>query len=359
MAGSGPGHDEREGAATRGLPSCPSIRYEDRESPRALRLPMTAIPQSRLVTIFGGSGFVGRHIVRALANEGWRIRIAVRRPHVAHFLRPMGRVGQIQLLKTNVRNDDDVAAALDGADAVINLVALIKQSGAQRFDAIHVEGSERVARLAAAAGVKRLIHFSALGASTEAPARYFRTKATGENRVQDAFGGATIVRPALVFGAEDDFFNRFAGLIRMMPLFFPLFGGGKTRFQPVFVGDVARAAATLLGDETSAGKIYELAGPEEMTLKQVLELTLRETNRKRVLIPVPLVIARIKGAFLQFVPGAPLTYDQAKMLETDTLPSGRAPGLRDLGITPTGPEAIVPSYLWRFRKRGQFEALPQ
>jgi uncharacterized protein YbjT (DUF2867 family) len=316
---------------------------------------MTAIPGTKLVTIFGGSGFVGRHTVRALANEGWRIRVAVRCPNTAHFLRPMGRVGQIQLVKANVLKDADVAAAVEGADAVINLVGLLTQWGAQRFDAVHVEAAARIARAAKESGVKRMIHVSALGVDAQAPARYFRTKAQGEAKVREAFPEVTIFRPSLMFGPEDTFFNRFAALMRMVPFAFPLFGEGKTRFQPVFVGDVARAMAQVLANDATKAGTYELAGPEEMTLKQVLELVSRETNRKRLFVPLPLVAARVQGFFLQFLPWPPLTLDQARMLETDTILSGRNPGLKDLGIIPTAAEAIIPSYLWRFRKRGQFE----
>ncbi len=315
---------------------------------------MTAIPTARLVTIFGGSGFLGRHIVRALANEGWRIRVAVRRPNIAHFLRPMGRVGQIQIVKTNVLDGEQVSAALKDADAAINLVGILAQSGRQRFDAVHAAAAELVARRAHEAGIARLIHFSALGANANAPAHYFRTKADGEARVRAAFAEATIFRPALVFGPEDQFFNRFAALARLSPVL-PLFGGGATRFQPVFAGDIAQATARALRDPATAGAIYELAGPEVMNFKQVIEYVLRETRRKRILLPLPYWVARVKGAILQILPNPPLTLDQARMLETDTVRGGGTPGLLELGITPTAVEAIVPSYLWRFRKHGQFE----
>jgi NADH dehydrogenase len=316
---------------------------------------MTGIPKDRLVTVFGGSGFVGRHLVRSLANQGWRIRVAVRRPNVAHFLKPMGRVGAIQIVRTNVRNDADVQAALRGADAAVNLVGVLAQSGRQRFDALHVEAAGRIAAAAKSAGVSRLVHFSAMGANDKAPSRYFRSKAEGENAVRANFPEAVIVRPALVFGPEDQFFNRFAGLIRFVPLVFPLYGGGKTRFQPVYVGDIATAVADVLEQPTTAGKTFEFAGPEVMTLREVLELVLRETQRRRALISVPLSLGRLQGAVLQFLPGKLLTRDQVLMLETDTVPGGNLPGLRELGITPSAPEAIVPSYLWRFRKHGQFE----
>ena len=317
---------------------------------------MTAIPSSKLVTIFGGSGFLGRHIVRALANEGWRVRAAVRRPNTANFLRPMGRVGQVQIVKANVRDDAAVDAAIRGADAVINLVGILSQSGSQRFEALHTEAAERIAKAAAAHGVGRLLHVSALGTSAESPSLYARSKAEGEARVRNAFPGATVFRPSIVFGPEDDFFNRFAWLARLSPAL-PLIGGGHTRFQPVYVGDIARAALRVLNDPATAGKIYELGGPEIMTMKQVMQLVLKETHRRRLLLPVPFVLARIKAAFLGLLPHPLLTLDQVRLLQSDNVVSEGALTLRDLGIVPEAAEAILPSYLWRFRKTGQFEAV--
>jgi NADH dehydrogenase len=318
---------------------------------------MVAVPSTKFVTIFGGSGFLGRHIVRALANDGWRIRVAVRHPNTAHFLKPMGRVGQIQIVKANIRDDGQVTAALMHAYAAINLVGILTQGGSQRFDAIHEQGAARIARLAAALDVARLVHVSALGASAESPSRYSRTKSQGEARVRDAFPQATIVRPSVVFGPEDALFNTFAWLARMAPAL-PLIGGGKTRFQPVFVGDVAQAVARILDEPAAAGNTYELGGPEVLTLKDILELTLKETRRKRFLVPVPFGLARIKGALLGMLPKPLLTLDQVRLLESDNVVAADALTLRDLGITPTAAEAIIPSYLWRFRKTGQFETAP-
>lgn len=315
---------------------------------------MTSIPASKIVTIFGGSGFVGRHIVRALAQDGWRIRVAVRNPNTAHFLRPMGRVGQIQLVKADIVKEADVANAVEGADAVLNLVGVFK-----RLEQIHVEAAERVARQANNADASRLVHFSVIGADENAPARYFRSKAEGEARVLKAFADATIIRPALVFGPEDYFFNRFAALIRLMPMCFPLFGGGATRFQPVFAGDVALGTSLVLKNPQTKGQVLEFAGPEVMTFKEVIEFVLHETHRSRKLIRVPMALTRLAGALLQILPKAPLTLDQARMLETDTVLSGTTPGLRELGVQPTGVEAVAPSYLWRFRKLGQFETAAQ
>jgi NADH dehydrogenase len=315
---------------------------------------MTAIPSTRLVTIFGGSGFLGRHMVRTLANEGWRIRVAVRRPNNALFLRPMGRVGQIQLVKANVHDEETVRAALIGADAAINLVAVLYQSGNQRFDSLHVEAAERIARLAAELGVLRLLHVSALGVDRNTKSRYALTKTLGETRVREAFPGATIFRPSVVFGPEDDLFNRFAALARLLPAL-PLIGGGGTKFQPVFVGDIARATAKVLSDESTAGKTYELGGPEIMTLREIMELVLKETRRSRLLLPIPFGLARVQGLLLGLLPKPLLTLDQVRLLETDNVVSEGAPTLRELGIVPEAAGAIVPSYLWRFRKHGEFE----
>jgi NADH dehydrogenase len=315
---------------------------------------MTAIPSTRLVTIFGGSGFLGRHMVRALANDGWRIRVAVRRPNNALFLKPMGRVGQIQLVKANVRDEEAVRAALKGADAAINLVAVLYQSGNQRFDSLHVEAAERIARLASELGVGRLLHVSALGI-TGNPSHYARTKTLGEERVRARFPGATVFRPSVVFGPEDDFFNKFAWLARLSPVL-PLIGGGKTRFQPVFVGDIAQATVRVLSDPTSAGHTYELGGPEILTFKQIMELILRETRRRRILLQVPFGLARVQGVVFGLLPKPLLTLDQVRMLETDNVVSEGAATFRDLNIVPEAPGAIIPSYLWRFRKHGEFEA---
>ena len=316
---------------------------------------MTAIPSTKLAVVYGGSGFLGRHIVRALANDGWRIRVAVRHPNTAHFLKPMGRVGSIQIVKTNINNDASVEAAMQGADAVINLVGILVPGGSQRFDAIHIEGARRIARIAAAQGVARLVHISALGAAKDSTARYFRTKAEGEAGLRQAYPTATIFRPSLVFGPEDDFFNRFGWLARMSPVL-PLIGGGKTRFQPVYVGDVAQAIVQVLAKPETAGKIFELAGPQVYTFKEIMQLVLRETRRKRILLPLPFGIARIQAMFLGLLPKPLLTLDQVRMLATDNVPSDGSLGLRDLGIAPTAAETIIPSYLWRFRKHGEFEA---
>ena len=315
---------------------------------------MTGIPSTKLVTLFGGSGFLGRHMVRALANDGWRIRVAVRKPNNALYLKPMGRVGQIQIVKANVHDEDAVGTALKGADAAINLVAVLYQSGSQRFEGLHVEAAERIARLASEQSVSRLLHVSALGVERNAHSRYAQTKVSGEEKVRAAFPAATIFRPSVVFGPEDELFNKFAWLARLSPML-PLIGGGNTKFQPVFVGDIARATAKVLDDSATAGRVYELAGPETMTLKAIMELVLKETRRNRLLVPIPFGLARVQGVFFGLLPKPLLTLDQVRLLETDNTVSDGALTFRDLGIVPEAAGAIIPSYLWRFRKHGEFE----
>ncbi len=315
---------------------------------------MTAIPSAKLVSIYGGSGFIGRHIVRALAREGWRIRVGVRNPNTAGFLRPMGRVGQIQIVRANLLKRDDFPLMLRDADAAINLVGILYQRGAQRFQAVHADAAGALAAAAAEHRVTRLIQFSALGANPQSPSLYARTKAEGEKRVRSAFPEATIMRPSVVFGPEDDFFNRFARLARILPVL-PLIGGGHMRFQPVYVGDIAQATMAALGDPGAQGRTYELGGPEVLTLKEIMQIVLHETKRKRLLVNVPFGIARIQAALLGLLPKPPLTLDQVRLLESDNAVSPGAAGLSDLGRSPTAAEAIIPTYLWRFRKTGEFE----
>ncbi len=308
---------------------------------------------ARLVTVFGGSGFIGRYIVRLLAQEGWRVNVAVRDAERAKFLKPMGDVGQVTPMAVSLRDRDAIAAAVAGADVVVNLVGILYESGRQSFEAIHHEGARTVAEAAAKAGVARLIQISAIGADPASPSLYACTKAAGEAAVRGAFPAATILRPSLVFGPEDGFFNRFAGLARVMPAL-PLFGGGKTRFQPVYVGDVAEAVQRVLADPNAAGKTYELAGPTIYTFRQLMELMLKEIRRKRCLVSIPFGIARLEARFLQVLPVPPLTVDQVRLLERDNVAAADAPGLAELGIAPTPVEAVIPSYLDRFRPGGRF-----
>jgi uncharacterized protein YbjT (DUF2867 family) len=311
--------------------------------------------ETRLVTIFGGSGFVGRHTVRALAKAGWRIRVAVRYPNQAFFLKPAGTVGQIAPLKCDVTDPDQVAAAVHGADAVVNLCGLLVPRG-QGFEDVHCDGARNIAQAAARAGVKALVHVSAIGADSESHSQYAQTKATGEINVRAGFPGATILRPSIIFGPEDDFFNRFASMARFVPGL-PLIGGGKTRFQPVFVGDVAAAIAAALDSEAARGKSYELGGPTVYSFKELLQIICRETGRKRLLVPLPFGLALFKSFFLQMMPKPLLTPDQVRLLQHDNVVSPTALGLADLGITPNSVEAEVPSYLWRYRAKGEYADL--
>src|SRR5437763_6477212 len=319
---------------------------------------MTEIPTETLVTVFGGSGFVGRHLVRALAREGYRVRNAVRRPDLAGHLQPMGRVGQIHSVQANLRYPASVERALEGADVAINLVGILHERGKQRFEAVQADGATNVAQAADAAGA-RLIHMSALGADADSPALYARTKAAGEQAVLTATPEATIFRPSIVFGPEDDFFNRFASMARMMPVL-PLVGGGDTKFQPVFVGDVARAIVKAVGGRAKGGTTYELGGPQVRSFKELMEYVLAVTERRRLLLPLPFGLAKMQAFFLQFMPTPLLTPDQVELLRADNIVSEAATNegrtLQSLGIEPAAMEAIVPSYLWRFRKTGQFRA---
>jgi len=309
-----------------------------------------------LVTVFGGSGFLGRHVVRALAQEGCRIRVAVRRPELAGHLRPMGRVGQIHAVQANLRYPHSVTAAVRGADIVINLVGILFERGRQRFDAVQAQGAEAVALAAKSVGA-RLVHVSAIGADTDSPSRYARTKAEGERRVLTALPEAAIMRPSIVFGPEDDFFNRFGALARLSPAL-PLPGGGHTRFQPVFVGDVAGAIAKAADGKVKPGAIYELGGPDVRSFKELMAFVLATIQRRRLLIPAPFALMKLQAAFLQFLPKPPLTPDQVELLKRDTVVSDDAKRdgwtLEGLGIVPESMAAIVPTYLWRFRKTGQF-----
>jgi NADH dehydrogenase len=311
------------------------------------------------IAIFGASGLVGRHTVRALAQAGRRIRAVCRHPNLTNYLLPAGVPGQIQLFKGNVRDDDSVARALEGTDAAVNLTGVLYSHGEQNFDALHVDAARRIGRLAREAGLKALVHVSAIGADPDAKSRYARSKGVGERALREEFPEATILRPSLVFGPEDQFFNKFAWLARISPTL-PQIGGGRTRFQPVFVGDVAAAILRALNDPATHSKTYELGGPTVYTFKELLQLILRETGRKRLLVPMPFFLASIDAFFLQlpslFLPIAPLlTVDQVRLLKTDNVVHAGALTLADLGIAPDAVEAIVPSYLWRFRAKGQFQ----
>lgn len=313
---------------------------------------------SRLVTVFGGSGFVGRHLVQALAKRGWRVRAAVRRPDLAGHLQPLGAVGQIHAVQANLRYPDSVARAVEGADAVVNLVGILHEGGRQTFSAVQAQGPRIVAEAAAKAGVASLVQMSAIGADAGSAADYARSKAAGEAATLAAFPAAVILRPSIVFGPEDQFFNRFASMARFMP-FLPLIGGGETKFQPVYVGDVAEAIVRSIEGRAKPGATYELGGPEVKSFKALMEYILEITGRSRPLAPVPFAIARLQASVLELLPAPLLTVDQVRMLETDNVVSGAAQAekraLSGLGISPATIESVVPSYLYRFRKHGQFE----
>lgn len=319
-----------------------------------------------LVTVFGGSGFIGRHVVRALAERGWRIRVACRRPDLAFHLQPLGRVGQIHAVQANLRYPASVTAALRDAKAVVNLVGILSESGRQRFDAVHAFGSRIVAREAAGVGITNFVQMSALGASADSDSAYARTKAQAEASVREHIPGAAVIRPSVVFGPEDSFFNRFAAMARVMPVM-PLVGA-DTKFQPVFVGDVAEAFALALDGALAPGATYELGGPDIVTLREIVEFVAAETHRKPLLAPLPFAAGRLMALGTEiasavslglFPPMLTTTRDQVSLLQTDNVVSDAAVAdkrtLEGLGIMPESYKAIVPSYLWRYRKTGQFE----
>ena len=304
----------------------------------------------RVATVFGGSGFIGRYVVKRLAHQGYIVRVPSRDPEGALFLKPMGAVGQVVPLYASVTNEATVQRAVEGAEIVVNLVGVLAESRKASFQAIHTEGAERIARLSAAAGVARLVQISAIGADPNSPSRYGSTKGKAEQAVLAAFPGAVILRPSLVFGMEDKFFNRFAALARLAP-FMPVISG-HTKMQPVFVGDVADAVMAALASLTAPGKIFELGGPRVWTFREILAFILKTTRRDRAMISIPMGIARLQAFFLQHVPGKPLTPDQLLMLSRDNVVAPGALELSDLGIVATPVELVVPGYLSRYQPGG-------
>jgi NADH dehydrogenase len=307
----------------------------------------------RSVTIFGGSGFLGRHLVRRLAKTGARITIAVRDPEAAKFLRPMGDVGQVTPMKVNILDDRSVAAAVEGAEAVVNLIGVLYESGRHSFQAVHAEAPVRMARAAKAVGAERFVHVSAIGANAAGPSTYARSKAAGEAGLLSAFPTATILRPSIVFGPEDNFFNQFAALGRLLP-FLPLFGGGQSKFQPVYVGDVADALMAALTRADVAGRTFELGGPRVYSFKELMTLTMTMTGRRKPLVSIPFGLAAIQASVLELLPSPLLTRDQLKQLAVDNVVAPGQPGLAALDITPTAAEMILPTYLTRFKQGGRF-----
>jgi NADH dehydrogenase len=308
--------------------------------------------------VFGGSGFLGRHVVGALSKHDFRIRVAVRRPDLAGHLQPLGKVGQIHSVQANLRDAASVGAAARGASIVVNLVGILFEHGRQRFEAVQAIGAETVATAAASQGAQ-MIHVSAIGADEHSPAHYARSKAEGERRVLAVMPDATIFRPSILFGPDDDFFNKFASLARFLPAL-PLVGGGHTQFQPVFAGDVAAAITKAALGETKPGTTYELGGPEVFSFRELMEYVRAATGRRRLLLPLPFAVARMQASVLQFLPKPPLTPDQVELLRADNVVSEAAERegrtLDGLGIRAEAVQVIVPTYLWRFRKTGQFGA---
>lgn len=319
---------------------------------------------NKLVTIFGGSGFVGRYIARRMAKEGWRVRVAVRRPNEALFVKSYGAVGQVEPILCNIRNDASVQAALAGADAAVNCVGVLNGLGKNTFDAVQFRGADRIARLAAAAGVTQFVQMSAIGADAGSNSEYARTKAQGEAAVLAAFPGAVILRPSIIFGAEDGFFNRFAGMARLGPIL-PVVGA-NTRFQPVYVDDVAAAAVKGVLGQAAAG-IYELGGPDVATFRDLMTRMLAVIRRRKLVLNIPFFAAGAMGAgfdLLQFVtggfiPNGMITRDQVRNLARDNVVAPGARGFAELGITPTAMETVLPDYLWRYRPSGQYEAIKE
>lgn len=310
--------------------------------------PASSQASSRVVTVFGGSGFLGRHVVRALAKRGWRVRVAVRRPNEALFLKTAGAVGQVAIMQANIRDEESVRKAVQGVDAVINLVGILYESGKQKFTSVQAGGARIAAQAAAAQGVAKFVHLSAIGASPESESAYARSKAAGEAAVTGAMPKAVILRPSIVIGPEDGFFNRFAKMAVLSPVL-PLIGGGETLYQPVAVQDVAQAVCAALEDAGCGGKVFELGGPEIFSFRGLMELMLAHTGQKRLLLPLPFPAARLLSCLTQFLPAPPLTPDQVKLLKSDNVANGALPGLGELGVTPTPIGSALPQYLSRFR----------
>ncbi len=316
---------------------------------------------SKLATVYGGSGFVGRYIVRRLAKAGWRVRVAVRRPNEAIFLKPYGTVGQVEPVFCNIRDDASVRLVMEGSDVVVNCVGTFDKRGRNNFDAVQDEGATRIAAIASELGVSRLVHISAIGADAEGETFYMRSKGRGEAGILEHFPTATILRPSVVFGPEDAFFNRFASMSRLGPIL-PVIGA-ETKFQPVYVDDVAQAA--MAGIEGASG-VFELGGPDTQTFRELMHEMLDVIRRRRMVVNVPFFIAGIMGAsfdFMSLLSGGllkgPVTKDQVISLKYDNVVGPDARGLADLGVEATAMESILPSYLWRFRPSGQYDAIKE
>jgi len=312
--------------------------------------------KTKVITVFGGTGFLGRHIIWQLAKTGATIRVATRNPHRAYFLRPAGSVGQIVPVGCDINNEKSVATVMQGADFAVNLVGILNEKGRSTFKRVHVEAAERIAQQAKFANVQLLVHFSALGTSANAPSAYGRSKAAGEDAVIHAFSRSVVLRPSVVFGPEDDFFNKFASMARKSPAL-PLIGGGKTKFQPVYVGDIARAVLNIIADPDTSkydGHIFELAGPATYSFRQLLQTMTGVTKQDVALVSLPVPVAKLMGVFGALLPKPPLTVDQVRVLASDNIAGEGSAGLKALGVEPTGLESILPSYLSQYWPGGRF-----
>jgi len=317
---------------------------------------------TKLVTIFGGAGFVGRYIARRMAKEGWRVRVAGRRPNESMHVKPYGAPGQVEPVFCNIRDDQSVSAAMQGADAVVNCVGIADQHGPQTFDAVQAEGAGRIARIAAEMGVDRLVHLSAIGASTDSASKYLVSKADGEAAILENFHDAVILRPSVIFGTEDGFFNKIAGLSRFTPVM-PVFAGA-TCFQPVYVDDVAKAAVAAIVGGAAPG-VYELGGSDVLTFREIMDKTLDVAHRKRIMVGLPMFVAHIKAGALSLIetltlgaiPNFLMTRDQLRAMENDNVVGERVKTLADLGIEPVRLDSVLPEYLWRFRPSGQYDEI--
>ena len=307
----------------------------------------------KIIAIFGASGFIGRHLIRQLTRSGYRIKAATRNPYLAGYLKPLGNPGQIELIKVNIFNTEDVRQVLKNCDFAINLVGILYETRKQKFSQIHAQFPQLLSNLCKELGIRNLIHLSALGVKKKHVSKYMQTKLQGEKNIQGTFKPSVILRPSVFFGPEDKFFNIFASIAQFSPVL-PLIGGGKTKFAPIYVGDVAKAITKSLELNNSESKIYELGGPENYTFKELMEILLTEIKKKRFLLHIPFSVAKFQSYFLQMLPKPLLTTDQVELLKYDSITSGDYPALNDLGIIGKSIRAILPKYIYRFRTGGQF-----
>ena len=307
----------------------------------------------KIATIFGGSGFIGRHLIRRLTKQDYRILVATRSPHLSVFLKPLGGSGQVELVKTNLYDSNDIKNILKNSNVVINLVGILYENKKQKFHNLHSEFPNMLSKICSENNIEKLIHVSALGVKENHTSKYTQSKYNGEKYIQNNFKNPIILRPSVIFGPEDKFFNTFASLAQFSPAL-PLVGGGKTKFAPIYVEDVANAIIEVLELNNSEPKIYELGGPENYSFKELMEILLKEIKKKRFLIPIPFGVAKFQSYFLQMMPNPLLTPDQVELLKHHNIVSGDYPTLKDLGITGTPIQSILPKYIYRFREGGQF-----